>query len=201
MNDVYYLVKEKIDQADAVLIGASNGLSISEGFNLFADDAWFRENFGDFRQKFGIQSVLQGAFFPFPTQEEKWAFRSRLVYQKSYAEPPSRMMQVLYQLVADKDYFVVTSNGEDHFIPAGFSAERVFELEGKFTENGCEHGCHDGAYPNREDKFADTLIPQQIADFPDAFIRFPKPLCCLLHSDTLHVCPNRFAINILERLL
>lgn len=151
MNNVYSLVREKIDQADAVLIGASNGLSISEGFNLFADDAWFRENFGDFRQKFGIRSVLQGAFFPFPTQEEKWAFWSRLVYRKSYAEPPSRVMQVLYQLVANKDYFVVTSNGEDHFIPAGFSAERVFELEGKFTENGCEHGCHDGAYPNRED--------------------------------------------------
>ncbi len=46
-KNTYQTIREKIDQADAVLIGASNGLSISEGFNLFADDRWFQENFGD----------------------------------------------------------------------------------------------------------------------------------------------------------
>lgn len=56
-KNTYQTIKEKIDQADAVLIGASNGLSISEGFNLFADDRWFQENFGDFRAKYGIRSV------------------------------------------------------------------------------------------------------------------------------------------------
>lgn len=144
------IIREKIDKADAVLIGASNGLSISEGFNLFADDNWFQQNFGDFRAKYGIRSVLQGAFFHFPLQEEKWAFWSRLVYRKSIATQPSRMMLNLYKLVAGKDYYVVTSNGEDHFIPAGFAPERVFEMEGKFTEMCCEQGCHDAAYPNRE---------------------------------------------------
>ena len=33
-KNVYQLVREKIAQADAILMGASNGLSISEGFNL-----------------------------------------------------------------------------------------------------------------------------------------------------------------------
>lgn len=41
------------------------------------------------------------------------------------------MMRQLYDLVKEKDYFVVTTNGEDHFVPAGFSPERVFEMEGK----------------------------------------------------------------------
>ena len=67
-KNVYQLVREKIAQADAILMGASTGLSISEGFNLFADDRWFQENFGDFRAKYGIHSVLQGAFFQFPSQ-------------------------------------------------------------------------------------------------------------------------------------
>lgn len=149
-RNIYRTIREKINQADAVLIGASNGLSISEGFNLFADDIWFQENFGDFRAKYGIHSVLQGMFFHFPSQEEKWAFWSRLVYRKSIAVQPSRMMLDLYQLVVDKDYYVVTSNGEDHFVPIGFEMERVFEIEGKFTEMCCERGCHDTAYPNHE---------------------------------------------------
>lgn len=149
-RNIYRMIREKIDQADAVLIGASNGLSISEGFNLFADDIWFQENFGDFRAKYGIHSVLQGMFFHFPSQEEKWAFWSRLVYRKSIAVQPSQMMLDLYQLVADKDYYVVTSNGEDHFVPIGFAPECVFEIEGKFTEISCEQGCHDAAYPNHE---------------------------------------------------
>lgn len=149
-RNIYQMIREKIDQADAVLIGASNGLSISEGFNLFADDIWFQENFGDFRAKYGIHSVLQGMFFHFPSQEEKWAFWSRLVYRKSIAVQPSQMMLDLYQLVADKDHYVVTSNGEDHFVPVGFAPECVFEIEGKFTEICCEQGCHDAAYPNHE---------------------------------------------------
>ena len=36
-----------------------------------------------------------------------------------------------HALVKDKEYFVVTSNAEDHFVPAGFEADRVFEMEGK----------------------------------------------------------------------
>ena len=31
-------IAEKIKRADAILIGASNGLSITEGLHLFADD-------------------------------------------------------------------------------------------------------------------------------------------------------------------
>ena len=38
-------IAEKIKRADAILIGASNGLSITEGLHLFADDQAFRELF------------------------------------------------------------------------------------------------------------------------------------------------------------
>ena len=33
-----------------------------------------------------------------------------------------------HALVKDKEYFVVTSNAEDHFVPAGFEADRVFDM-------------------------------------------------------------------------
>ena len=66
--------------------------------------------------------------------EEKWAFVSRLVKAKAMQDEPSEIMKNIYALVKDKEYFVVTSNVEDHFVPAGFEADRVFEMEGKLTQ-------------------------------------------------------------------
>ena len=48
--NVYQEISQIIKEADGILIGASNGLSIAEGYNIFADDAWFQENMGDFRE-------------------------------------------------------------------------------------------------------------------------------------------------------
>ncbi|MBU3804194.1 MAG: NAD-dependent protein deacetylase, SIR2 family [Candidatus Cellulosilyticum pullistercoris] len=150
MESLYQKVKEKIQEADAILIGASNGLSISEGYNIFADNEWFKENFGDFREKYGIRSVLQGAFYYFPKEEEKWRFFSRLISKKSYLEQPSQMMKNLYEIVEKKDYFVLTSNTEDHFVPVGFMQDQVFEMEGKMTQFRCANRCCEDIYDNRE---------------------------------------------------
>ena len=57
MNELK-LAAEKIRSADAVLIGASNGLSISEGLHLFADNRAFDDLFGDFKKKYGLQCLL-----------------------------------------------------------------------------------------------------------------------------------------------
>ena len=65
--------------------------------------------------------------------EEKWAFVSRLVKAKAMQDEPSEIMKNIYALVKDKEYFVVTSNAEDHFVPAGFEADSVFEMEGKLN--------------------------------------------------------------------
>ena len=43
---------KKIKEADAILIGASNGLSITEGLHLFADNEAFEKLFGDFKRKY-----------------------------------------------------------------------------------------------------------------------------------------------------
>lgn len=168
MKELYKKIKKVINDADAILIGASNGLSISEGYNIFADNTWFQGNFGDFRNKYGIHSILEGFFYNFPSPKEKWAFSSRLISRKSYLEEPNQMMKNLYALVRDKDYFVVTSNTEDHFVPAGFSREQVFEMEGRITESRCSSGCCEDVYENREavlrmaDAEANCLIPSEL---------------------------------------
>ena len=46
-------IAQRIEDADAILIGASNGLSICEGLHLFAENQAFDEIFGDFKREFG----------------------------------------------------------------------------------------------------------------------------------------------------
>ena len=82
-----------------------------------------------------------------PTEEEKWGFWSRLVhhYFGSYQETP--VMKDLKTLVGDRDYFVVTTNGECHFEACGFDPAKIYEMEGNWLTIQCASRCHDGIYP------------------------------------------------------
>ena len=60
---VYKEIAAKLKEADAILIGASNGFSISEGLHIFADNEVFEEVFGDFKRIYGIRNILSG-FLP-----------------------------------------------------------------------------------------------------------------------------------------
>ena len=143
----YREIPEKIRQAEAVLIGASNGLSITEGLHLFAEDQAFETVFGDLKKKYGLCCILQGMGARWPSEEEKWGFWSRLVhyYYGSYQETP--VMKDLKTLVGDRDYFVVTTNGECHFEACGFDPAKIYEMEGNWLTIQCASRCHDGIYP------------------------------------------------------
>lgn len=146
MND-YYEIAQKIKDADAILIGASNGLSITEGLNLFADDEAFENLFKDYKEKYGFRKILDGFFFRWNKQEEKWGFFSRLVNHYSGNYTTSSVMEDLKTIVGDKPYFILTSNGEGHFEMSGFKPQRVYELEGNWIELRCSRLCHDKTYP------------------------------------------------------
>ncbi|OLS39076.1 Sir2 family NAD-dependent protein deacetylase [Bacillus sp. MRMR6] len=175
MKEKYRKVLTKIEEADAILIGASNGLSISEGIHIFADDSSFQENFGNFREKYGFRSIIQGCFFPFPSEEEKWAFFSRMFEYFLINREASQVMKNLYELVKDKNYFVVTSNIDAHFPLAGFPKERLFEIEGNCRNLQCSHGCHNRIYPG-DDVLSKMAQNQENGRVPSVLI--PKcPEC------------------------
>ena len=143
----YDEIAKKIKDANAILIGASNGLSITEGLNLFADDEAFENLFGDYKEKYGFRRILDGFFFRWHTQEEKWGFYSRLINHYSGNYTISPVMEDLKTIVGDKPYFILTSNGEGHFEISGFEPQRVYELEGNWIELRCSRLCHDKTYP------------------------------------------------------
>lgn len=141
-------IAEKIKNADAILIGASNGLSITEGLHLFADNQALEEVFGDFRRKYGLRSILHGMSARWPSEEEKWAFWSRLIHHYCGEYKESQVMKDLKTIVGNKNYFVITSNGECHFEMCGFAPENIYEVEGSWLSMQCSHACHDTLYPS-----------------------------------------------------
>lgn len=123
---------EAITEADALLIGASNGLSIAEGYHIFADNEMFRRQFSDFRQKYGIRNVIEGCFYHYPTMNDRQEFLNRLVRYWIKDYHPSQVMKDLLSVVGNNDYFILTSNADTHLELSGFDSERVFEIEGTF---------------------------------------------------------------------
>lgn len=107
-----------LKNADAILITASNGLSIAEGYHIFADNDDFKQYFGDFREKYGIDCLIQGVFAPLSPDEHTRYMKT--VHQYLIDDyHGSAVMKNLLKLVQDKDYFIVTSNGD---IAASFDA-------------------------------------------------------------------------------
>ena len=143
-------IAEKFREADAILIGASNGLSITEGLHLFADNAAFDELFGDFKQKYGLHCILQGMMAGWPSEEKKWTFWARLIHHYCGQYQPTPVMNDLKAIVGEKDYFVVTSNGEGHFERCGFDPTKIYEIEGNWFTMQCARPCHDTLYSSLE---------------------------------------------------
>lgn len=59
------MIKEKIEQAEAVIIGAGAGLSTSAGFTYSGER--FDRFFSDFHKKYGFTDMYSGGFYPYAT--------------------------------------------------------------------------------------------------------------------------------------
>lgn len=134
MDDNIAKAYSALENAEAILIGASNGLSISEGYNIFADNEMFRSQFGDFRKRYGIRSVLDGVFAKHIPKEDYKQYVCRLVRLWVDDYTPSAVMTDLRTIVGDKPCFVLTTNADEHLEKAGFPAEEVWEIEGTFRD-------------------------------------------------------------------
>lgn len=141
-------LKQKINDADAVVIGAGAGLSTSAGFTYSGER--FTRYFSDFIEKYGFQDMYSGGFYPFDSLEEHWAYWSRYIYINRYMNAPKQVYSNLYDLVKDKDYFVLTTNVDHCFQKAGFDKHRLFYTQGDYGLFQCSTPCHQNTYDNEE---------------------------------------------------
>ncbi len=141
-------LREEIKTADAIVIGAGAGLSTAAGFSYGGER--FEKNFSDFREKYGFKDMYSGGFYPYETPEELWAFWSRNIYLNRYSDVDNGTYKRLFQLVKDKDYFVLTTNVDHQFQKAGFDKKRLFYTQGDYGLFQCSLPCCDKTFDNEE---------------------------------------------------
>ena len=139
-------LRQKLAEADAILIGAGAGLSTSAGFAYSGER--FRRYFGDFAAQYHFADMYAGGFYPYGSLEEYWAYWSRYIWINRYMDAPKPVYNRLCDLVKDKDYFVLTTNVDHCFQKAGFDKARLFYTQGDYGLWQCSVPCHNETYDN-----------------------------------------------------
>lgn len=181
-------LKAALQDCDAVVIGAGAGLSTAAGFTYTGER--FEQHFSDFAQKYGIQDMYSGGFYPFPTQEAFWAYWSRYIYINRYQDAPKPVYDDLLKLVQDKDYFVITTNVDHCFQEAGFDKKRLFYTQGDYGLFQCSEPCCQETFDN-EAMIREMVKRQENMKIPTELLptcpHCGKPLTMNLRSDNKFV--------------
>ena len=184
ISDNIEKLKEKVRTADAVVIGAGAGLSTAAGFTYSGER--FEKYFSDFRKKHGIEDMYSGGFYPYETPEEHWAYWSRYIYINRYMDAPKPVYDDLLKLVANKDYFVITTNVDHCFQKAGFDKKRLFYTQGDYGLFQCSEPCCQETFDNKDIIF-EMLKQQNDMKIPTELLpvcpHCGKPLTMNLRSD------------------
>lgn len=147
-SDNIRCLKQEIETADSIVIGAGAGLSTAAGFTYSGER--FEKYFSDFIQKYGFSDMYSGGFYPFESLEEHWAYWSRYIYINRYLESDNGTYQRLFNLVKDKDYFVLTTNVDHQFQKAGFDKHRLFYTQGDYGLFQCSEPCCQKTFDNEK---------------------------------------------------
>lgn len=180
---------KKFQTAKFIIIGAGAGLSEAAGFHY--GGSRFDELFQDFQKMYGITDMYSGSFYNFKTEEERWAFWSRLIQCNVYDTKETPLYQKIFKLVKDKNYFVITTNVDHQFQINGFDMERFFETQGNYIYLQCQKGCHNQVYEN------ESLVKEMVTQTKDCCIPtslVPKCPRCGGKMD-VHVRKDRYFVE------
>ena len=143
----YLKIKKWIQESDAIAVGAGAGLSDAAGIHY--SGCKFQRDFSSFIDKYGIKDLYSSSFYPFPTEEEKWAYWAKHIYFSYYERQHTKLYDLLYKLISKKDYFVITTNVDGQFLHNGFSLDKIFEVQGSYSKFQCSIPCHNQLYDNQ----------------------------------------------------
>ena len=153
-------LKQLIATADYILIGAGAGLSAAAGLDYAGKN--FRQEFREWINRYGITDLYSSSFYPFKTEEERWAYWARHIWFARYRPEATTLYRQLFKLINDKcssplreksgedSYFVITTNADGQFEKAGFASNRIFATQGDYAYFQPESGSPKELYYNRE---------------------------------------------------
>lgn len=177
-------LKQAIDQAEAIVIGAGSGLSTSAG--LAYTGQRFQQHFSEFIAKYHFTDMYSATFYPYDSLEEYWAYMSRHIYLNRYTDFAGKPYLDLRNIMERKNYFVLTTNVDHQFQQAGFDPHRLFYTQGDYGLWQCAVPCHDQTYDN-EEAVMSMLKEQKDLRIPAALVPYcpkcGKPMTMNLRSD------------------
>ncbi len=182
-------LKKAVEQADAVVIGAGAGLSTSAGF-VYGGER-FQKYFPDFIANYHYTDEYSGGFMVGQRPlNEYWAFWSRNIYINRYMKAPKPVYGDLFELVNDKDYFVLTTNVDHQFQKAGFDKQRLFYTQGDYGLWQCSEPCHQKTYDN-EEVVKQMVLAQGYTIAPDGELIPPaaEDLKMTVPEELIPTCP------------
>lgn len=107
-----------------------------------------------------------------------------------YVPPAKPTYERLLQLLANKDYFVLTTNVDHCFQRAGFNHERLFYTQGDYGLWQCSLPCHNATYDNEAtvrrmvDEQNDMRVPAELV--PNC-LKCGSPMSMNLRADATFV--------------
>jgi len=140
--------REKLLGADAVVIGAGAGLSAAAGLDYSGPQ--FKKEFADYIEKYNFPDLYSSSFYDFSSEEERWTRWARHIDYARFRPAAFRLYEELLEVVDNKNYFVITTNVDAQFRKAGFSPDRIFEVQGDYGLMQCATGCHQRVYSDKE---------------------------------------------------
>lgn len=148
MNEILNNIKELINKSECILIGAGSGLSTASGIDYAGED--FRKEFKSFIEKYKFTDLYTSSFYDFNSQEEYWAYWAKHIKFANTGREGTKLYKDIFNLIKDKEYFVITTNVDDQFYKTGFDKEKIFRVQGSYSFNQCSKGCHNKLYSNVE---------------------------------------------------
>lgn len=134
---------ELLDGADYVVAGIGSGMSSACGYDHYHPIQDFEEGgrLERFRRAHGFDTLMDGYYHLFATNEERWGYTAAYV---DYVEsaPVGRAYRQLAALLANKPHFVLTTN-VDGQVRRAFAPERAWLFQGDLAFLQCSQPCCD----------------------------------------------------------
>lgn len=152
-------VVARINDADAILIGAGSGMSNAAGMDFWYEASpLFMKYMSDFYQKYHFEGIFKGFYNRFESQEERWAYLLKMLKMVSTIPPQNRVYDYLKTIIDNKPYHIITSN-QDMLFKKFFPEEHVSEIQGSWGFFQSKNTLTDkNLYPI--DGYLDELIPK-----------------------------------------
>lgn len=164
------LLKEKIEQADSIVVGGASGMSAASGFIFYyQEDDVFKSLAGSLAKKYNRHNMFDLFYDQRPSRGEQWALMLRTIKYVYECQTGETYID-LAKLLNGKNYYIATTNQDAQFYRV-FPEERITRIQGDWRYWQCSRPCHDKIYYNKEETFKlyekiendalhDNLIPR-----------------------------------------